>query len=61
MIIPLAESVPVRLPRGTYGLRLRYRYKVPGLAWLVDSADPTSNYDEFTLSFDQLSGRVWNV
>jgi len=61
VILLLADEIPVRVPRGEYALRLRYKYRLDDLASLVNSVDSNATLDECQIALTQPMGGVWNV
>lgn len=61
LLLLLAEGMPVRVPRGYFGISFTFHYRLDDLPSLVEAANPAVVAQTFALTFEQPLGRVWDV
>jgi hypothetical protein len=59
LVLAMAEGVPVRLPRTSIAMRVRFRLRADGLPRLTPIDDDTRDVDEIRTTFDQPFGAAW--
>ena len=61
VLVALANGLPVRLPRGRFGVRMVFHYRVDDLPSLVDAGQLQEMDEVFTFTFDQIFGKPWDA